>query len=248
MKFGQIIIGIVVGAALVWGIGYLSKSSNQGSSKNTNSNQKEEQKAGETAKEQNSTATVSLGDDPLLGDKTKAKIAIVEFSDYECPYCKRFHDQTFDQIVKEYVDSGKAVIVFKDFPLSFHNPAAIDDASAANTVKLLSGDAKYFEYGKLLYANSGLNGKGLAKEKFVELAEKIGIDKDSFSKALESNKGKFKEEIDKDTEEGRAAGITGTPGFVIGKFDADGKVEGELVTGAAPYAQFKEVIEKQLAR
>lgn len=238
-----------MGASLVWGFGYFSKSGAKPViENNANQNQSQGQKVkGATSDDENPKAIASIGDDPVLGDKTKAKVAIVEFSDYECPYCKKFHDQTFDQIVKDYVETGKAVIVFKDFPLEFHKPAAIDDADSAETVEELAGDIKYFEYGKLLYANSGLNGKGLPKEKYAELAEKVGIDKETFNKTLESNKTKYEDEINKDIEEGKSAGVTGTPGFVVGKLDTNGIVDGELVTGALPYSDFKKFIEKQLA-
>jgi len=105
--------------------------------------------------------TVSIDDDPLKGDKNKAKVALVEFSDYECPFCQRFHTETFDQIISTYVDTGKIVYVYRDFPLSFHEPKASEAASAANCVKEVAGDDKYFEFSKLYYASTKSNGEGL---------------------------------------------------------------------------------------
>jgi thiol-disulfide isomerase/thioredoxin len=100
--------------------------------------------AAPTPEEIPTNVTVSIDDDAILGDKTKAKVAIVEFTDYECPFCKRFHTDTFDTLVKDYVDTGKAIIVTRDYPLSFHDPKATEAASYAECVRKEKGDlAKY---------------------------------------------------------------------------------------------------------
>lgn len=188
----------------------------------------------------------TIDDDPYLGDKEKAKVAIVEFSDYECPFCKKFHQETFDQIVKNYVDTGKAIIVYRDFPLSFHEPAASTDASAANCVQEISGNIKYFEMMRQIFDRGGLNGVGISKEKFIGFGEEIGTDKNEFAKCLDADK--FQEEIQKDLADGQTAGIDGTPGFVIGKLSFTGEVSGELISGAQPFSVFQEVIERQLKK
>ena len=107
------------------------------------------------------SAKVGIDDDPILGDKDKAKVAIVEFSDFECPFCQKFHKETFNQLIEDYVDSGKAIYVYRDFPLSFHEPKASEAASAANCVQEVAGDEKYFEFSKLYYERTQSNGKGL---------------------------------------------------------------------------------------
>lgn len=108
-----------------------------------------------------SSVTIGIDDDPLLGDKNKAKVAIVEFSDFECPFCQRFHNETFDDIIKEFVDTGKAIYVYRDYPLSFHEPKASEAASAANCIQKVAGDEKYFEFAKLYYERTKSNGEGL---------------------------------------------------------------------------------------
>jgi len=108
-----------------------------------------------------STAKVSIDDDPYLGDKDKVKVALVEFSDFECPFCQRFHGDTFDQIISDYVDSGEIIYVYRDFPLSFHEPKASEAASAANCVQKVAGNEKYFEFSKLYYERTKSNGEGL---------------------------------------------------------------------------------------
>ncbi len=108
-----------------------------------------------------STAKVSIDDDPYLGDKDKVKVALVEFSDFECPFCQKFHNDTFEQIISDYVDSGKIIYVYRDFPLSFHEPKASEAANAANCVQKVAGNEKYFEFSKLYYERTQSNGKGL---------------------------------------------------------------------------------------
>jgi protein-disulfide isomerase len=107
------------------------------------------------------SAKVGIDDDPILGDKDKAKVAIVEFSDFECPFCQRFHNDTFNELVENYVDNGKAIYVYRDFPLDFHEPKASEAASAANCVQKVAGDEKYFEFSKLYYERTKSNGDGL---------------------------------------------------------------------------------------
>lgn len=230
-------LGLILGAAIIL---------NFTKNKTADNNSAQDQVAGTqttASNPNNAIAKVNIDDDPYLGDKTQAKIAIVEFSDYECPFCKKFHDQTFDDLVKEYVDTRKAIIVFRDFPLSFHNPAATTSANAAQCVKDLGDNKKYFEMMKLIYQNTALNGQGMAKEKYIELASRIGVNTDKFKTCFESNK--FSEEIKKDVTDGSQAGINGTPGFVIGKLKANGEVEGELVSGAQPLSVFQAALERQ---
>lgn len=188
------------------------------------------------------TLTAKIGDDPILGDKNKAKVAIVEFSDFECPYCQKFHKETFNQITEKYVDTGKAILVFKDFPLSFHEPAARNDANAAECVKEIGGDQKFFQMVKLIYSNTGLNGKGLPKEDMLNLVSSIGIDKNKISECIDSNK--FSKEIDTDIAEGQSIGVEGTPSFLIGSLDKSGEVKGELIVGAQPFSEFEKTLDK----
>jgi protein-disulfide isomerase len=188
--------------------------------------------------------TTTLDDDAVMGDATKAKVAIVEFSDLECPFCKRFHDETYDQLVKEYVETGKAVLVARDFPLSFHDPKATEEAAVAECVRDQKDDAAYFSFTKAIYANTLTNGKGLPEGKMMELLKAAGVDS---TKALAcSEQAATKEEIAKDIADGTKAGVTGTPSFLIGTLDEDGTVTGELVVGALPLAGFQEVVSKYI--
>jgi protein-disulfide isomerase len=190
-------------------------------------------------------AKTTIDDDPILGNKDTAKVAIVEFSDYECPFCKRHFEETHPEIIKNYVDTGKAIIVFRDYPLSFHDPLASYQANAAECVQDQLGDKKYYEYHDLLFKTSKSNGNGMTKEQVVELGKQVGVNEATFKACVESEK--FKAEVQKDMADGTAAGISGTPGFIIGKFDGT-NVDGVNISGAMPYATFQKALDEQLAR
>lgn len=187
-------------------------------------------------------ATASMGKSPVLGNQKTAKVAIVEWTDLECPFCKQFHDQTFDLIAKDYVDTGKALFVVRNYPLSFHGEAAIKEANAALCVREAAGDKAYFSFVNDVYATTGTNGKGMPDETLASLAAKAG------GKSLASclSDQKFKSVIDADLQDGTSSGISGTPGFVIGKIGDKGSVEGELISGAMPYSEFKRAIDAAL--
>jgi len=189
-------------------------------------------------------ATVSLDDDPVMGDRKKAKVAIIEFSDFECPFCQKFHKDSYDTLVKDYVDTGKAVISFRDYPLPFHEPKASLAANLAQCVKESKGDAAFFKFKDLYFKNTVSNGKGLDDSKLNEILQQAGVNATSVKDC--ASKEKFKDEIAKDMADGQAAGVSGTPSFIIGKLTADGMVDGELVVGALPLAQLKTTIDKYL--
>lgn len=192
-------------------------------------------------------ASTNIDDDAVYGDRDNAKIAIVEFTDFECPYCQRHHTDTYGQLISEYVDSGDAIYVIRDFPLSFHDPKATEAAIAAECARDVSGnDSKYFEFVDEYFAKTATNGAGLSGTTIGELAASIGVNKGQVENCVEDEK--FAEEVAKDLQDGQAAGVTGTPGFVIGLLDKDGNVEGISVPGAQPFATFQQVIDEQLAR
>lgn len=195
------------------------------------------------AAEDTNTAT-TIDDDPVLGDKKKAKVAIVEFSDLECPFCKRFHEQTYDQLVKEYVTTGKAILVARDFPLSFHDPNATKEAALAECVGKEKGDKAYFDFSQSVYLNTQANGQGLPEGKLAELLRKVGANATSVNACATSDEAK--QEIAKDMADGQKAGVQGTPSFIIGKLDDKGNVTGERVVGAVPFDTLKTTIDKYL--
>jgi protein-disulfide isomerase len=185
----------------------------------------------------------SVDDDPMLGDPN-AKITIIEFSDYECPFCKRHYDQTLPQLIQEYIDTGKAKLVYRDFPLSFHDPMATKEAVAANCAREQSGDSKYFEYHGEIFTRTKSNGNGLSEADLTTIATDLGLNLNSFNTCLADPAQT--DEVKKDIADGTAAGASGTPTFVIGKTTSNGEIDGDLVVGAQPYAAFQAIIDPLL--
>ncbi len=174
---------------------------------------------------------VSLDDDAVKGD-INAPVTILEFSDYECPFCGRFFTETYPQIIKEYVDTGKVKYVFRDFPLSIHANAATA-ANAAECVRKQGGDAMYFEYHDVLFVNQS----ALDADSLKTYAANFSIDQDQFESCVDNIE--FMEEVNNDFAEGGEYGVRGTPAFFV---------NGILLSGAQPFENFKAVIEEQLAK
>jgi len=167
---------------------------------------------------------------PVKGN-ANAEVTIVEFSDYECPFCGRHFLQTYPQIVKNYIDTGKAKLVFKDFPLSFH-PEAQKAAEAAEAVKAQLGDEGYWRMHDKLFQNQD----SLSVENYKKWAREIGVNGAQFDKDLDS--GKYEDLVTDDFAQGQSAGVSGTPAFFI---------NGNPIVGACPYSTFKSAIDAELA-
>jgi protein-disulfide isomerase len=181
---------------------------------------------------------VGIASAPAEGDEG-AKVTIVEFSDFQCPFCARFHTGTLPQIQKEYVETGKVRHVFRNLPLESIHPQAFKAAEAA----LCAGDqGKYWEMHNQLFSNQ----RALAPEQVVEHAKTVGLDAAAFQSCLGS--GQHAARIRTDIAEAGKLGLNGTPAFVIGVSTPDGKVKTvRFVSGARPYADFKAAIDAALA-
>lgn len=187
------------------------------------------------------SATVSMDDDPVLGNPD-APVTIVEFSDYECPFCKRHFEQTYGQLKTNYIETGKVKLVFRDLPLSFHDPLATKEAIAANCAREQGNDQTYFKMHEALFQTTTSNGSGMTMDQLYGLAGKVGIDQTAFKTCIDADK--YKDEVAKDLADAGAAGATGTPSFVIGKSGKE--VSGKLIVGAQPYAAFQAEIDALL--
>jgi protein-disulfide isomerase len=186
----------------------------------------------------------SIDNDPVLGDAKKAKVAIVEFSDFECPFCKKFHQESYQKLVDKYVKSGKVVWVARDLPLPFHDPVATTAAGIANCVGTQKGNDAYFAFASELYNNTQTNGKGLPAGKMEALIGAQGLSAATIKACAETEE--VKKEIAADVEAANSIGIEGTPSFVVGVLDDKGNVKGEVVVGAQPLASFEKIIDKYL--
>lgn len=191
-----------------------------------------------------STGKTTIANGAVKGDKSKAKVAIVEFSDFECPFCKRHDQQVLPELLKNYVDTGKAIYVYRHNPLSFHEPNATEQANAAECVRAQLGDQGFWKFHDLVFETTTSN-KGLAKDRLPGLAQQVGADVSKFNTCFDQNS--YKEQINKDSQAAAQATLSGTPGFVVGAYNANtGEVSGDLIRGAYPYDTFKTALDKYL--
>ncbi|RLG72987.1 MAG: hypothetical protein DRO11_00865 [Methanobacteriota archaeon] len=173
------------------------------------------------------TQGISVDDDPALGDPN-APVVMVECSEYQCPYCRKYSLDTFKKIREEYINTGKVRYVFRDFPLGFHQYAQ----KAAEAAECADEQGRFWEYHDMLFENA----PRLSLDDLRRYAEELGLDMEKFNACLDS--GKYADEVQKDFQDCRAAGARGTPTFFI---------NGEMVRGAQPIEKFREVIERKLA-
>ncbi len=192
---------------------------------------------------QPTTGTASVDDDAVLGDKN-APVTLIEFSDYECPFCKKYFTDTFPQIKAKYIDTGKVKLVFRDLPLPFHEPMATKEAIAANCARKQKNDDMYFKYHDEMFKQTTSNGTGLNDEKLKTIATGLSLNLNSFESCLKDKA--MEDEVKKDLADASAAGANGTPSFIVGKSTSNGTVQGSLVVGAQPFAAFEAVIDPLL--
>ena len=182
-------------------------------------------------------APLDIDGAPFIGEED-AEYAIVEFSDYQCPYCRRHFNQTLPQIEQNYVSSGKVKYVMKQFPLGFHAEARGASIAALCVDRLKPGN--YWQVHKSIFAGE----TELAIDSYRELAGKLNINPDNYNSCLQDPEVAAR--VDQDMREGESVGVSGTPAFYIGKI-VDGKVvDGQLVTGARPYSSFVNVLDRLL--
>lgn len=184
---------------------------------------------------------ISLDDDPMKGNPD-AEITIVEFSDFQCPFCAKFHESTLPMLEKEYISTGKVNFVYRDFPIQSIHPNAIPAALASECA---DDQGKFWEMHDLIFLNQNV-WKNLsiaqAVSLFKQYSAELEIESNEFSECMDS--GKHIEEIGLDLNDGRNYGVSGTPGFFVGNNEI-GFVE---LKGAQPFSSFQRVIEGQLSR
>jgi protein-disulfide isomerase len=180
---------------------------------------------------------ISIDDDPALGD-ARATVTIIEFGDYQCPFCRIFWKDTWPKLKRDYVDSGKVKFVFRDFPQSVH-PEAVAAAMAAECAE---DQGRYWPFHERLFREQDRRAQQgeVARFRTVELkrwAMDAGLEPMSFAECLDS--GRHKDEVAKDYAEAAAVGIQGTPVFFI---------NGRALFGAHPFATFQKLIEEELTK
>ena len=189
----------------------------------------------EQAGEQITKAKVSTEGAYAIGSKD-APLTMVEFTDFQCPFCQRFHVSTFADLKRNYIDTGKLRFVSRDLPLDFH-PNAMQ---AANAGRCAGEQGQFWAMRDRMNSNPDK----LDINNLVSYAQDLKLNVAAFRGCVESQK--YKDAIQADANTAQQIGANGTPSFVLGKTTADG-VDGELIIGAMPYQVFDQKL-KDLAR
>lgn len=183
---------------------------------------------------------ISLGDSPAKGD-SNAPVTMVEFSDFQCPFCGQFYSQTLPSVMQNYIDSGKVKLVYKNMPLVNLHPNAMAAAMAADCA---NEQGKFWEYHNKLFDGqaswSSLAGTDATKI-FKQYAAGLGLDTNNFNSCVDSSK--YSGKVNKDLQDGSSYGVTGTPTFFIGN---DKKGYAKLV-GAQPFSTFQQELDSELS-
>jgi protein-disulfide isomerase len=216
---------ILLAALIISGTLIFTRSQNQGTLKTA--------QIGTLPQEQNKKNKIAdikvNSGDHILGNKN-AKVAIVEYSDFECPFCRRFWEETLPQIRKDFIETGKAFLVYRHFPLAFHPSAK----PAAYAVECANEQGKFWQMHDKIFEEQKTTPQFSAND-LKKWAAAIGLDTAKFNQCLDSEK--YAKRVSDDLNSGQAAGVSGTPTFFI---------NGQKVVGAQPYENFKQVIDNLL--
>ncbi|MBP6098823.1 MAG: DsbA family protein [Candidatus Levybacteria bacterium] len=174
---------------------------------------------------------VENGHFPVKGDEN-AKVTIVEFSDFECPFCGRFYTDTLPSLLKDYIDTGKVKLYYRHFPLAFHPQAK----PLANVAECANEQDKFWEMHDKIFENNATVSSS-TMDTFKGWAADLGLNTSKFNDCVDSSK--YEKDIDADTADGTTAGVSGTPTFYI---------NGLQLVGAQPIDAFKKIIDQELAK
>ena len=177
-----------------------------------------------------SVVSVSEDDDAVLGSPS-ASITLIEFSDFQCPFCAVFARDIKPKIEEKYILSGKVKLVYRDYPI-----LGEESRIAAEAAECAGEQGKFWEYHDILYHNQRAeNQGGFSVPNLADFAQKLSLDGATFETCLSS--GKYDEEVAKDAADARVAQVPGTPAFII---------QGKLYTGISTFEGFQAIIEKEL--
>lgn len=176
---------------------------------------------------------VDVGHLPAKGNPN-AKVKIIAFEDFRCPFCEKFFTNTEPQIIKDYVDTGKAVLYYRQY--QFLGPASV---LAGNAAECSNEQGKFWDMHEYLYKNqpSESDTSMYTVDNLTKIAGQLGMNTNNFKSCLSSNK--YDKNVQNDLAAGQAAGVTGTPTVFV---------NGIPIVGAQPYAAFKAAIDQQLSK
>ncbi|MFB6166655.1 MAG: DsbA family protein [Candidatus Nanohaloarchaea archaeon] len=193
-----------------------------------------------------SVSNFDIEGEPTIGS-SDAPVTIAYWGDYQCPFCKRFEQNTFPQIKQNYISKGKARLVFKDF--AFLGQDSTTGSIASECVWNQVGNSNpqaYWEWHSMMYdRQDGENSGWGNQEDIVSATENVdGVDADQLQSCMNSKQSQLQQELSEDRSQGQSVGISGTPGFIIYSTGGD---TGTKIVGAQPYTRFKTVIESELS-
>ena len=226
------ILGVILSFLAICTIGFFillatvlgnDKADNQIADKNDNINQQADVRQEDTNPSVGAKNLKPITDQDHVRGSKDAPIKLVEFSDFQCPYCGKVHP-TLQQLVDDY--SGKVTWVYKHFPVISPDSRKVSEAS-----ECAAEQGKFWEYTDGLYANQSL----INQDYLSQLASEIGLNQDKFDKCLSS--GKYASKVAEHEQEARSVGVTGTPGIYVNDV---------LIKGAVPIEQFRQVIDSML--
>lgn len=172
----------------------------------------------------------------LVAGKNSAKVTVIEFSDFQCPFCRRFFVDTLGQIKKDYIDTGKVKLYYRHFPLSFHPQAQM----TAEASECANEQGKFWEFHDKVFEEQEKQGPGTITYTVDDVkrwAAETGLNTSTFNPCVDTNK--YKEKVTKDQADGQKAGVSGTPTFYI---------NGTQLVGAQPFSAFKAAIDAVLVQ
>jgi len=179
---------------------------------------------------QNNNGKITLKNtNPPTTGQANAKVTIIEFSDFQCPYCARFVTDTYPQIEEQYIKTGKAKLIFMQFPLSFHQYAQ----KSAEAAYCAFEQGKFWEYHDTMFSNQ----TKLDNDSLKKYAADLKLDTAKFNSCLDTSK--YASQVQSDLTEGTSLGVNGTPAFFV---------NGKLISGAQPFSAFQQAIDAALAK
>jgi len=175
-------------------------------------------------------------DGQSVGDPN-APVKIFNYSDYQCPYCRRFHDETFPLILKDYVETGKVYFTYRNFTVVGGGGAGGESFNAAKASVCAAEQGKFFEFHDMLFANqTGENIGDFTVRRLYAMADLVGLEAEAFDQCFKSSAAA--DAVNGDKAAGTQTGVNSTPSFVI---------NGTLFLGAQPYGEFQKAIDAALA-
>jgi protein-disulfide isomerase len=179
----------------------------------------------------NNSALLAIGDRDAVIGSDSAPVTLIEYTDYQCPFCRRHFEQTEPQLVEEYVRTNKVRYVVRQFPLGFHQNAA----KASEAALCAGAQGAYWKMHETLFKNGQGDGTGLALADLKRYAAELKLDTAKFNTCLDG--GQMADKVANDLKNGQALGVNGTPGFFV---------NGTPITGAQPFSAFKAAIDAAL--